>query len=423
MGLERYIKDLEKEMNRYEKGSFQYDSIEFELKKPKEMYRQMVEIIHNAPTDQWDRYKNYLDKNPNDINRVQEFLGNCKIFPDLITIIEKNNVTKALDSLDRIHKIMGSRTADTETVEFLAEQGGKPGCEDILDCINKTPLEDVENGIVLGIVSAMDSEHMKVFEKYENTKHVAIAIYEMGKKTDIEGIRRLADLLSSEDVVNMYKYVTKDYDIITNQGLLINLCAIAHYTSNEVAIESAKVAQNVDKKQVTYVLACLHSAAKNVHSAGYITLMHQIFNKYNKYSKIIDKAITDWFSINVSELLHKNAYDYIERSIDKGAAIRKLIKTDYISIRSSIDDAIVSEELDYKDLDRMVSVENFIHEVHKRRDPDSLGKVHLGYYEELNRAVDQGRNLKEKIRYFRRYLNEVEQQMQDNVGELMYSAG
>lgn len=95
------------------------------------------------------------------------------------------------------------------------------------------------------------------------------------------------------------------------------------------------------------------------------------------------------------------------------------MKNRYKDFRESILDKEFREQVSYEDLDHFMQVWNLIGEVHKERRSDDLGKIHLGLYQEMKRAIAQGHDYKSKSRMLRQFCNEACEQIMDNVEELM----
>lgn len=118
---------------------------------------------------------------------------------------------------------------------------------------------------------------------------------------------------------------------------------------------------------------------------------------------------------DLDELFKPEAYKLIEKN---PVFIEKIIKSSYHNLRERVTDE-VKERLTYNDLDEMQQTWTTISEIHKGKSSYYRKMILKSYCDELNRAVNQGINPKEKIQFFRQYVREVRQRVIKNASDLM----
>lgn len=163
------------------------------------------------------------------------------------------------------------------------------------------------------------------------------------------------------------------------------------------------VTENQDSERACYYLKCIGKYCDNNFDA-----VVGAFKKNRKMDPIILKEF----------LL---AYDTVKNSRNPEKLIKYILEEDYARIRINLPDD-VKFDVSYEDMDLAVKTYRFISEIHKDREHQYFSRIHVEFFREMKRAIEQGKDLKSKKRYLNQYCREVMAKMKENAGELMFHA-
>lgn len=145
----------------------------------------------------------------------------------------------------------------------------------------------------------------------------------------------------------------------------------------------------------------------------------EVFKKYfDNKAKTLVFALGTHRRSNQTEfhfdgLLSDRVYSAIEKTRTTIETIQRLVDLDY-ECRDFID-----MDLKKEDVDLVNQTYAFVRIVHELRFYEDKTKVANGFFDELERSMDQGTDYNSKVRNLRVYCNEVQKQMQQNIEELM----
>lgn len=149
----------------------------------------------------------------------------------------------------------------------------------------------------------------------------------------------------------------------------------------------------------------------------------EVFDKYKHIYPKISRHLTDnKGKCDLRGLLKENVLKATRDTNVAWKILDRILSKKYYEIKLQIDDSDVCEEISFTDMDIVSDTCKYLREIHAKREVDDYNKIIDGFFLEMNRAINQGRNLKQKLRYFKQYCFEVREQVKENVEELMYNA-
>lgn len=157
-------------------------------------------------------------------------------------------------------------------------------------------------------------------------------------------------------------------------------------------------------------------------TAKYLKKMDKDITLYNKVAqrcaviyedRQLNKKVNDFFIMHSGELL--NGLDSL---VDYGKSLEEIHR--YIDFVNSYECFKNNTSLDCEqDQKSIINAYNLVKSVHETRGTDDFYRICEGFFEEMERAVDQGKNSDEKKEYLRKYCNEVSDKMLQNASDLM----
>lgn len=132
--------------------------------------------------------------------------------------------------------------------------------------------------------------------------------------------------------------------------------------------------------------------------------------KDNNFNKILPKLHLD-YEICLDEFLTDRAFNAIKEDPD---FINALINKKYVSCLN-----LISYKFEYDEMDIAIDTHNFIENFHRNRTIGQRMQIKNSFFDELNRAVEQGYNHKEKVEMMEIYCKEVKEQMLKRADEIM----
>lgn len=143
---------------------------------------------------------------------------------------------------------------------------------------------------------------------------------------------------------------------------------------------------------------------------------YQIYKKYHGIFDVKHFIQMNNTKYDDEELLNDVAYKAIKSSASPLNKAVNICLGKYSQRRLRIKNSSI---MSYDELDKIHETNLFVHAIHNNRLVDDLIKIEKGFYSELNRAILQGKNDRERIANVHKYCNEVKKQMADNINELM----
>lgn len=259
-----------------------------------------------------------------------------------------------------------------------------------------------------------DSEIVETIEHYKKYLDANTFLISIDKNTDFESAKRYMVNFGQADVISAFlKYKGEVFSsclAMTTKlgGQAATICASNLY-------ELLGGGDNVSEVLRKAAVSILENSEKDYYDFC-CTLRKYYSNHIKEFIDLLNQrgVIGDY-----KELRRSDVYAKIENSNNPKRIIEKIYYKDYSSVRDNIQDDDVRNSISYNDMNNLVKMENFIHQIHKERKDDHRNQIVEGFYSELNRAIAQGGDLKQKISYVKQYCEEVRKKLKENTLELM----
>lgn len=142
----------------------------------------------------------------------------------------------------------------------------------------------------------------------------------------------------------------------------------------------------------------------------------KVYEKYGANDHISHVIITSEGLYDLSVLLKDDVYEAVQKDPN---IIVKYLCDKYGILRTRIKDQEFANDISFGDMDLIDETYSLVESIHGERKKFYV-ELREGFYKELNRAIDQGRNFKSKSRNVRRYCNEVQSKIKQRAEELMF---
>lgn len=149
-----------------------------------------------------------------------------------------------------------------------------------------------------------------------------------------------------------------------------------------------------------------------LESQSDIRKVFELFEKYQEKGKLIIPYFSNPNKPDLDELLTDVAFKEIVKNPEKAS---KIALGEYAKYRKAID----MDEVPYEHLDKVRETEQLVFAIHEKRGPFYFDKVRVGFYAEMNRAINQSNDRDEQLKYLKEYCNDVQRLMKDGAWELM----
>lgn len=265
-----------------------------------------------------------------------------------------------------------------------------------------------------------DEEVKKTTEMYYRKKGfnsiIARIFHEAHAFSDAGIVSDIAKKLSSDDFREFVELDHKNDDYIKALASVIP-------TNRPELIQKTK----------EFLTKCLHKDCKYVDEA-----INGCYVKDNKYKSLVIDILDKYFDseleavalrINVGKLSHNDlyellsdrAYNTICNSKDPYRACDRIIGNNYSDLRPMIDTDVL-ENVSYGDLDIVMRSYKIVMHIHNKRLQNNKIKICTEYFKEMNRAMKQVDDMKDKIKIMKQYSLEVESKIKNIAEELMFRA-
>lgn len=117
--------------------------------------------------------------------------------------------------------------------------------------------------------------------------------------------------------------------------------------------------------------------------------------------------------IDTNELLSEKGFEEAKKNF------RKVALQGYSTIRFCIMDKEIQKRITYKEMDPVANAYNAVRKIHQERDYQHTLEIRGAFFREMQRALDQGKTVDERILLFRQYGKEVLEKMKNSASELM----
>lgn len=345
-----------------------------------------------------------------------------KYHPDLIRVVANAGYEY---NADRIVEF-ASDPKFLESIGRIVTRVEKGNLSRLLRLVEKVDCKGALAASVAAVLDRKDSfyDTLDVLEKYQVHKKLSV-VANMITNTEVNDFKKFNRYLefvsgildSYGDVGDTLVKVYKAFSTVTE--LLEYTIEFAKPETFEIAKDDFDNVSGIYVKTGIRFTETIELAQKNnipfellAENQNNIYDVVRVADKYDlDLTQVIKNKVGDFH-----ELLSERSYNKVMNSEKPLWTMVKIIHASYSETRRKITDP-VGTQLDYKDLELVKDTLTFVQNVHKKR--ESLEDINKGFYQELNRSIDQGSDYKSKIRNLRRYCNEVQQRVRDEAEELM----
>lgn len=281
-----------------------------------------------------------------------------------------------------------------------------------------------------------------VYEGMESGKFLVDMVHEDNKKNDVSYMSKFDIYLNKEvfeaisklDNVNGYELVIKTMRYgkgiefardIVDERIVDGLKRFAHYEKNCAIIhavnnfleDGVRTIDVIDKYEgleetKTIVRLIWRGAMKKDGSyPKLLDIMEEYIDNYTEIGNYLEGLHMDSVDPDYDELLREETMNKIRENPN---FLYKL-SANYSDIRSRVD-----LDLSHKEIDLIVNAYKLVETIHSSRQDKDKEKIKDEFYVELNRAISQSDNVKQKMRLLKQYCKEVTEQIKNNAEELMY---
>lgn len=233
----------------------------------------------------------------------------------------------------------------------------------------------------------------------------------------------------------MNKYNCKDIPKALQPNYYENILDVISGSSDSVTMARILAALGSYLHEVEYLISLdviQKYSQSNIKKFGEVIVMASRYAEHNAYMSIIElfddyqdkyeyfcDALLDLDMAKIEnnklrQLFSKRAALDIEREANPTALIKKIISKDF-----GIEDDIFDDYVSYKDIELVENTLDFVLGIHEERSEDSKLEIEEAFYDELNRAMDQGTDEQSRIQNLREYCRQVRYRMEQNADELM----
>lgn len=194
----------------------------------------------------------------------------------------------------------------------------------------------------------------------------------------------------------------------------------------DIIIETARLFRKYINQDVSELNTCLREIFKtNMSDEGilqYLEIADQYFDNHLSDITMVVLERYVYTSTRINRLKVDKAFEGIKKSKKPKELITHILRHDFSEYDKYIRDVDVWYNINYNDMSHLFATLDFVMEIHNNKSLKHREDVFLGFYQELNRAIEQGNTLEEKMELLYEYCREVKEKLVENVGELMYSA-
>lgn len=383
-------------------GEYSFDAANGVLEKIEENIPEIVEdmanILKNCNNPEINAIHKFISDSRINMNLLPDVLGKCDYIEDLMKGLEIIHQFTSPAIANETMRLLNKHSWKKEYLEIISGCAGQMG----------TDKQDVHN-----ILMVFDHS-TDILNMYEtNSKEVAYAV-SLLRTPPGNGIQ-YAKVFGSKEVI----------EAVEKHGDITEFIAEIRVNSTEkVTIETAKVCSKYDRDGARRISSMIDTITEDDKLEGRALQVLEIFDRYRdnnweSFWRIISNYMGRLDKAQMHQLQNQKTYDKIKNAKNPYKTMLKIIENDYEALMLSLDDEDFALQLKYEDMDLVFETYKIIEEIHKKRSEEDRFDVHLGFYEELNRAISQGNNYKSKLKNMKQFCKEVQKAMKDNALDLM----
>lgn len=335
-----------------------------------------------------------IEKDSTFYNSIRAMQKNAGIMLGMEEVLEKSEGMFALGckiyaEFDGVH---------TKAVDEYCQQ-----CEE--KEANAT-LDDYLLGEIAGLL--LSEETLKVINRYQK-KTEAVAVESIILAFDLaedepEEFHEWIDTLKEDKTIDMFEDARYIGEVI----------ALGHQTIFDYSGFLQRHAKRKNIQDAAWVLSRRLSEREPLINIA--KKEFDVLDKYMDSDVVMQKLTTDLWNVDVYDaLLSDDVYQRLQKDPEY---IHSIADNEYASFIRILDDEMIAE-MPEGYLESAKKTLNLVMDVHRQRNLEQKMDLREGFLEEMKRAISQGKDCKSRIRYFREYCREVQDQMRENIDELL----
>lgn len=234
-------------------------------------------------------------------------------------------------------------------------------------------------------------------------------------------------------VFDSFKLTTLLYNYQQNKNLNSIIKNIGEMCNDysDVGVVKQRIEYYMDSKINDALCEYTGKAAKVINASiksgsgqDFVWKVIDVFEKYKTHLQYIlgefwDDKNQTLGNVRPNRLLSERAYQEVKKSKKPRQMIHNLMVKQYMQLYASIKDGVFAQKVSYDDLELLEQTEQFVVNMTKERDLKDRTIIENGFWDEFNRAINQGETFEEKSRYLRQYCRDVQKLMKDNAIDIL----
>lgn len=248
------------------------------------------------------------------------------------------------------------------------------------------------------------------------------------RNIEIDGLKNVAHAIadtirhgSISSVANVMEYFENYKGVSPIEAVALPIGAPALCLKDAIPQDKLlKFLKKYSDKDLVPAAVTIFNTTLGAKSVDVAKAVIDIFDEYIDQSSAIARAYERIPKENLkkayhSQLLSDKAKDAVLKSRNPEQLVYNLLTRNY---SPDLIDSI-KDKISYEDLDLVYDTVALIKEIHQKRNPNHRLWLIGSFYQELNRAINQGNSYRAKIGNLRQYCREVQKEMKQNIEDLM----
>lgn len=371
----------------FEKPQNEYKSIFWEMLRQtddKKTVLKMIDVLSRA--------------NKKELNNLHAYLGgwtyhDYEVLTDML-LRYLGRIDKVIPAVNKVQVKTSCREIRNMYLEFLRHFADTPGIEQVMYRLKNIKKMNYKKSCELVKEKLhVYGNNMDLFALYDNRIDLADALFRCDRRDKTE-------ILRDEQVIE-FANECMDYNVIGD------VLYIFQYKGGETldVVEIGKKFDPENAKKVTETLAAFAKRKKYDQSLRLIEQYHD-----NNFSALYVMLKAE---VNLDALETDQAYEAVKKSKNPLATMKRIVSDEYDEVR------MFNENLRYKDMDLIIETLDFVDKIHRERGSHDLAIIHMSFYGELERAMQQVDDYDKQCKNLRQFCYEVKRKIRANAAELM----